>query len=154
MSESMRIRGRWTTEEYQLLIVMWEREDSVESICKRFGLGATGVYKALYRLRKNGVPLKPRKKGPRFGRTSKNWTQEEVQSLIRMREQGLTLAEITIRLDRSFGAVQSMHVRLREEGIAIAKRSGSGRVRLWDADALRAAQAGKRLRIVGSDSDE
>lgn len=141
--------NKWTTEKYQELIGMWLRGVETDEICRHFKIAVTGLNKAINRLRANGVPLPLRKSGHKAGRHNAPWTQEEVETLIRMRNEKRPTSEISETLDRSFYSVQGMISRLHNEDIPVVKL-GSGMRRLWDADRLRQSIAGRGLIVIDS----
>lgn len=144
---------RWTTEEFQVLIGMWLRGASMDEMCARFGIALTGLNKVVQRLRKNGIPLPLRKNGHKAARRNKPWTQEEVETVVRMRNERASTTEIATALHRTFHGVQGMILKLRTEEDIPVVSLGEGRRRLWDADRLRAAIAGRNLLELVHDAD-
>lgn len=150
------VRGRghrWTTEEMQELIGLWMSGHDVAVIAKHFGISYSGLIKVVIRLRSNGIPLPLRKKGHRAGRKNLLWTQEEVETLVRMRANGASQSEIASELNRTFSGVAGMIVQLRNNDIDLQKLA-AGRARLWDAERLRAAVAGRGLRLASGDDND
>ena len=141
---------RWTTKELQKLIGMWLREMEVKDICKHFQIAPTGLNKLIQRLRKNGVPLPLRKKGHKPDRYNKPWTQEEVETVVRMRNAGSSTSDIADALERSFYGAQGMILRLKNEDIPI-KSFGSGMRKLWDPQRLREACSVRNLVVIDGD---
>ena len=137
--------NRWTTERFQELIGMWLRDVPLEEIARHFGITQIGLQKVALSLRKNGIPLPYRKKGHKAGRKNKPWTQEEVETVVRMRNERANTQEIANSLDRTFYGVQNLILKLRNEENVPVVSLGEGRRRLWDADKLRAAVAGRGL---------
>lgn len=136
---------RWTTEKLQEFIGMWLRNVPTEEMCIHFELTPNGLGKISQRLRKNGIPLPLRRQGHIAGRRNKPWTQEEVETVIRMRNERASSAEIANTLDRTFFGVQALILKLRNEEDIPVVSLGEGRRRLWDADRLRDSVAGRGL---------
>lgn len=136
---------RWTTEAFQELIGMWLRGVETEEIALRFGFTVNGLNKVVQRLRKNGIPLPLRRRGHQAERRNKPWTQEEVETIVRMRNERSSTADIAATLDRTFYGVQAMILKLRTVEDVPVISLGEGRRRLWDAERLRAAVAGRNL---------
>jgi biotin operon repressor len=73
-----------------------------------------------------------------------SWTQQEVEYLVRRLAHQETHEKIALDLGRTHQAIQMMAAKLRKEG-ALVKRLRGGRTRLWDAQAINIAIAGKGL---------
>jgi biotin operon repressor len=144
---------RWTDAELKKLIGLWLGGVELDAIAQEFGSTRYAVNKVVGRLRRDGVPLPRRNAGHRAGRRNALWTQAEVEYLFRRRNEKATAEQIAEELDRSFLAVQGMIQKLRQDGVSV-RMLGQGTRRLWDADALRAAIAGRGLRVVGTDEEE
>jgi transposase len=151
MSASPNTGNRWTSEKLQEFIGLWLKGTELNDIAAHFGITGSGINKIAQRLRRNGVPLPLRKRGVKAGRRNQPWTQEEVEALIRMRAERRDTQEIAISLDRTFYGVQAMVIRLRSVEEIPLQKLGAGRARLWDADRLREAIAGRGLRVVNRD---
>ena len=139
---------KWNTEELQELIGMWLRGVETYEICRRFDVQPTGLNKLILRLRKNGIPLPIRKQGHKPERYNKPWTQEEVETVVRMRNERRSTADIASAIDRSFYGVQALIMKLRNEEEVPVVSLGNGRRRLWDAERLRDACAARNLVAV------
>lgn len=127
---------------------MWLRDLPLRDICVHFGIQATGVNKLVLRLRKNGIPLPLRKRGHKPDRYNKPWTQEEVETVVRMRNERRSTADIAAALDRSFFGIQALIFKLRNEEDVPVVSLGTGRRRLWDAQRLRDAVAARNLVVI------
>ena len=127
---------------------MWLRGVETEEIALHFSITVNGLNKAVQRLRKNGIPLPLRRNGHKAGRCNKPWTQEEVETVVRMRNERASTNEIANTLDRTFFGVQAMILKLRGEEDVPVVSLGEGRRRLWDAERLRASVAGRGLIAV------
>lgn len=136
---------RWTTEQFQELIGMWLRDVPMDEMCLHFDITVIGLNKLVQRLRRNGIPLPLRKRGHKAGRRNKPWTQEEVETVVRMRNERASTQEIANTLDRTFYGVQNLILKLRNEEDVPVVSLGEGRRRLWDPEKLRAAVAGRGL---------
>ena len=137
--------NRWTTEKLQELIGMWLRGVESEEMAQHFGITIIGLQKLALRLRKNGIPLPQRRKGHKAERRNKPWTQEEVETVVRMRNERASTAEIATTINRTFYGVQNMILNLRNVEDVPVVSLGTGRRRLWDAQRLRDAIAGRNL---------
>lgn len=149
---SLRARNdrRWTEAEMRKLIGLWLAGKELDEIATEFQSTRYAINKLVGRLRRDGVPLPRRNAGHRAGRSNKLWTQAEVEFLIRRRNERATAEQIALELDRSFLAVQGMLQKLKNEGVDVRK-FGQGKRRLWDAEQLKGAIAGRGLRVVGPD---
>lgn len=141
---------KWTNADMRKLIAAWLKGDELDAIAKQFKTTRYAISKLVLRMRRDGIPLPRRTKGHRAGRAFKLWTQSEVEFLIRRRNEQATAEQIALELDRSFLAVQGMIQKLRIEGVDVRKL-GQGKRRLWDAETLKGAIAGRGLRVVGPD---
>ena len=141
--------NRYSTEKLQELIGMWLRNVEMSEICRHYSLTPSGLNKLVLRLRKNGIPLPLRKNGHKPGRYNKNWTQEEVETVIRMRNERTSTADIAQAMDRSFYGVQALILKLRNEEDIPVVSLGRGMRRLWDPQRLRDSVAGRGLIVVG-----
>lgn len=150
MSITARNDRRWTEPEMRQFIGLWLAGTELDEIAKTFGSTRYALNKLAGRLRRDGVPLPRRNAGHRAGRRNKLWTQSEVEFLIRRRNEQATAEQIALELDRSFLAVQGMIQKLKIEGVDVRK-FGQGKRRLWDAETLKGAIAGRGLRVVGPD---
>lgn len=77
----------------------------------------------------------------------KPWTQSEVEYVIRRRNDKISAEQIAEELDRTFLGVQALIQKLRKEDVPI-RMLGSGKRRLWDVSALKAACVGRSLYLV------
>jgi biotin operon repressor len=145
-------RYRWAEDDLRTLIAMWCDGKVADEIGRHFGISARGVTKAIGRLRRQGVPL-PKRGGWVPGRRQKPWTQEEVEYLIRRRNERASSAKIAEELDRTDFAISAMIHKLRQEGVNV-RMLGHGTRRLWNAENLRAAMAGRMLRVVEDETEE
>jgi biotin operon repressor len=150
MSIEARNDRRWTEEEIKKFIGLWLGGKELDDIALEFGSTRYAINKLAGRLRRDGIPLPRRNAGHRAGRRNKLWTQSEVEFLIRRRNEQATAEQIALELDRSFLAVQGMIQKLRLEGVRVRKL-GNGKRRLWDAESLKGAIAGRGLRVVGAE---
>ena len=144
---------RWTEAEMREFIGMWLAHTEAAEIGRYFGVTVRSVYKLVQRLRNNGVPLPPGKRGHVPERCNRPWTQSEVEYVVRRRNERATASQIAVELDRTHGGVTGLIARLREEGIQV-RMLGQGTHRLWNAEELRAAIAGRNLRVVADESEE
>jgi len=135
---------RWTEEELRHLIAMWLDDVDIDTIASELSVTKIAVYKQTSRMRKEGIPLPRKTNGHVVGRRNQPWTQEEVEYLVRRRNDGITAESIAIELDRSFLAVQGMIATLRKEGVAV-KMMGQGVRRKWNPSTLINAIAGRNL---------
>ena len=136
---------RWTDEEFKKLIGGWLEGKSLDELGREFSCTRHGIHKAITRLRKDGIPLPRRKHGHAAGRKNCPWTQQEVEYLVRRREDQVSADQIALELDRSFLAVQNMIALLRKEGVEV-KMLGMGVRRLWNPEILKAALVGRGLK--------
>jgi biotin operon repressor len=144
---------RWTEAEMRELIGMWLAEKPTEEIAARFGVRPRSIMRLAGRIRREGVPLPKRKTGNFAGRLGKPWTQEEVEYLVRRRNERANAQQIADELDRTHNAVSAMISKLRSEGVNV-RLIGHGTRKLWSAASLRAAMAGRGLRVVEDEVDE
>lgn len=128
---------RWTMIELTNLMNLWQDNTSLQDIATHFHTTPRAIIHIVQRLRKQGVPLTRRTKGNKSGRSSKLWTQSEVEYLIRRREENASNEEISTELGRSELGVYGMIANLNKEGVAIAMR-GQGKHRLYNVDSLKA----------------
>lgn len=135
---------RWTEKELRLLISMHIEGKEYPEIAKHFGVTVGGLHKQLCRLREEGINLPRRRNGHKGGRTNKPWTQEEIEWVIRRRQESATAEQIANELKRSFFGVQGIIHTLRKKGIKV-KMLGQGMRRLWSVDSVNAAIAGRGL---------
>jgi biotin operon repressor len=129
---------RWTTDELKQLISMWMAGDEVDNIAVVFGVTPRGINRQIQRMRANGILVPRRKRGHRAGRSNQLWTPEEVEYLVRRRNERASTEEIANELNRTFNAIQGMVERLKAEGV-IVRSFGRGKHRLWNAERLRDA---------------
>lgn len=113
-------------------------------IASLFNSTSFAINKIVVRLRREGIPLKRRTAGHRTGRVNKLWTQEEVEYVIRRRNDRATVEVIAAELGRSFIGVQNLIQKLRKEDVPI-QMLGMGVRRLWNVEALKMAVAGRGL---------
>lgn len=139
---------RWTDAELKQLLAMWFDGKTVEEIAAAFNISPRGVNKCVQRLRANGITVPRRKAGNTAGRASKYWTPEEVEYLIRRRNEKASTETIANELDRTFMGVQGMVQALRKSGVPVT-RFGQGRRKLWDPARLAEAVA---LRSISDNS--
>lgn len=144
---------RWTEAEMREFIGMWMRGDDSDAIASHFKVTQRTVYKLAQRIRREGVPLPKRNQGHIAGRHNKPWTQEEVEYLVRRRNDRANAAEIGKELDRTHAAVAGMIGKLRQEGVNV-RMLGHGVRRLWNPASIRLAMAGRCLRVVEDEADE
>lgn len=135
---------RWTQDEFKRLIGYWLEGKELDEIAAIFKCTGKGINAMVGRLRREGIPLPRRTKGHRAGRSNTPWTSEEVEYLVRRRNEQITAEQIGNELGRSFLAVQAMIRVLRAEGVPV-KMLGQGVRRLWNPEALKAAIAGRGL---------
>jgi biotin operon repressor len=135
---------RWTEEELRRLISMWLEGSEHEEIQKEFNCSRAAITKIVLRLRRDGVPLPRKIAGHKAGRANKPWTQSEVEFLVRRRNESISAEQIAVELDRSFFAVQGMIGTLRKHGVRV-RMLGSGVRKLWNAESLKGAIAGRGL---------
>ena len=127
---------RWTDPELRRLIGMWLDGCELDSIAKEFGITSRGVNKQIGRLRRDGVPLPRRNNGHKAERYNAPWTQQEVEYLVRRRNDLATAEQIGSELGRSYLAIQGMIATLRKEGVDI-QMQGQGVRRLWNPELLK-----------------
>lgn len=144
---------RWTEAEMRELIGMWLNGKPTEEIAVHFGMTTRSICNLAQRLRRQGVPLPRRQQGHIAGRFNKPWTQEEAEYLIRRRNERASASQIATELDRTHNGVAGMIARLRDEGVNV-RMLGAGIRRLWNAESLRAAMAGRMLRVVEDEAEE
>ena len=135
---------RWTDEELKSLMASWSEGWEVDLIASNLNVSRSAVLKMVLKLRANGIPLTKRTKGHAAGRRNKPWTQEEVEYLVRRRDQQATTEAIAVELQRTWGAVQNMVMKLRQEGVPV-KMLGCGVRRLWSPEKLRESAVGRGL---------
>ena len=138
---------RWTDDELKQLMAMWLNGDDIDAIAHVFGISTYAVNKQVLRLRQNGVPLPRRSPGHRAGRFNMPWTPEEVEYVVRRRNEGGTYETIASELGRTYSGINGLLKRLHEEGVPV-KMVGKGRRKLWNADRLREAIAGRNLLVT------
>ena len=135
---------RWTDPELKSLMASWSEGYEVDLIAENLNVTRAAVLKMVLKLRANGIPLARRTKGHFAGRRNKPWTQEEVEYLVRRRDQQATTEAIAVELQRSWAAVQAMVMKLRQEGVQV-KMLGCGVRRLWSPEKLRESALGRGL---------
>jgi biotin operon repressor len=137
MKETTHFTGhRWTEEEIKTLIKKWEEGYSIDEIGVLLNSTRVAILKQVQLLRKNGIPLKRRKSG-NPGNKHAQWTQGDVEYLLRRRNEKATSEEIGIELGRTPNAVDAMIGKLRKQSVNIAMR-GQGVKRLYNIEALKA----------------
>lgn len=134
----------WTQDDLTKLVGLWCSHVPVEEIASTFGVSRVAVNKMVTKLRQGGIPIPRRKAGTRPNRHFQQWTQQEVEYLVRRLAHRDTHERIALDLGRTHQAVQMMAGKLRSEGAPVKKLRG-GRARLWDAEAINIAIAGKGL---------
>lgn len=144
---------RWTEAEMREFIGMWISEKPTEEIAAHFGVTARSICNLSQRVRRQGVPLPRRKQGHIAGRRNLPWTQEEAEYLVRRRNERATAEQIAKELNRTHNGIAGMIERLRREGVNV-RMLGKGTRRLWSAEAMRAAMAGRMLRVVEDETEE
>lgn len=144
---------RWTEAEMRELIGMWLAEKPLGEIAAHFGVRPRAITKLAGRVRQQGIPLPKRSAGNFAGRHNKPWTQEEVEYLVRRRNERANAQQIADELDRTHNSVSAMIYKLRQEGVNV-RLIGHGTRRLWNAERLRAAMAGRLLRVVEDEAEE
>lgn len=138
MKKTTHYKGhRWKTEELKSLMIMWANDTPLPEISEKLNVTQVSLLKQIQRMRKNGIPLARRRNGHTTGRKNNNWTQGEVEYLLRRRNEKATSEEIGAELGRSANAVDGMIQKLRKEDVNVAMR-GNGVRRLWDAESLKA----------------
>ena len=135
---------RWTNDELLKLISGWIEGKELDELADMFGCTRHGINKQVSRLRRDGVVLPRRQNGHLAGRRNQPWTQSEVEFLVRRRNDSVSAEQIGVELGRSFLAVQAMIQNLRKEGIDL-RMLGCGVRKLWSADTLKGAVAGRGL---------
>lgn len=135
---------RWTDDELKSLMASWSEGWEVDLIAANLNVTRAAVLKMVLKLRANGIPLPKRQSGHVAGRRNQPWTQEEVEYLVRRREQQATTEAIAVELQRSWSAVQLMIGKLRKEGVPV-KMLGCGVRRLWSPEKLRESAVGRGL---------
>lgn len=144
---------RWSEAEMREFIGLWMSNADILDMAKLFSVRPRTLYRLAGRLRREGIPLPKRKQGHVAGRHQKPWTQEEVEYLVRRRNDRANSQQIAEELDRTQNAVAAMIDKLRKEGVNI-RMLGQGSRKLWSAASLRAAIAGRGLRVVSDEADE
>lgn len=135
---------RWTNEELKNLMIMWAADDSLEKIASQLKVTTTAILKQVQRMRKQGIPLAIRRNGHVSGVKNKNWTQGEVEYVLRRRNEKATSEEIGVELGRSTNAVNGLIGRLRKENVDVKMR-GNGVRKLWDVNSLKALSLNSAL---------
>lgn len=135
---------RWTDEELKTLIAMWFGGKEFDEMAAVLGTTRFALNKQICRMRKEGIPLPRRTQGHKAGRRNTPWTQEEVEYLVRRREQKATAEDIATELDRTFFGVQGMIAKLRTEDVPVPML-GNGIRKLWCPEKLKIACAGRGL---------
>lgn len=144
---------KWTETEMRELIGMWLSDVPTAEIASRFGVKTRSIQRLAGRIRAQGIPLPRRNPGNSASRFNKPWTQEEVEYVVRRRNERANAQQIADELDRTHNAVSAMIYKLRQEGVNV-RLIGHGTRRLWNAEALRAAIAGRGLRVVEDETAE
>lgn len=141
---------RWTDAELKTLIALWTGDKPIDDIAAHFGVTRHAINAQVWRMRAQGVPIPRRKSGTQAGRAHTNWTQEEIEFLVRRRRDGATAEQIGVELARSFCAVQGMVQTIRKQGVDIPM-FGSGKRRLWSVANLQVAMSGRHLSLIPED---
>lgn len=128
---------RWTTQEMMSFVADWNLGTDIGEMAQKYDVSPTTIRKRVLRLRQDGVPLPHRRAGHIAGRYNDPWTQADVEYVVRRRKEGISNAAIAVELGRTFCAVQGIVSQLRKEGVV--EKLGSGRKRLWNFDAIKAA---------------
>lgn len=144
---------RWTDTELKVLIAMWTSDKPIDEIASHFGVTRHAINAQVWRMRAQGVPIPRRTAGTKLGRAYANWTQEEIEFLVRRRRDGATAEQIGVELARSFCAIQAMVQTIRKQGVDIPM-FGSGKKRLWSAANLQVAISARHLALVREDIDD
>ena len=129
--------NRWTMDKLTDLMRMWDSGKELDTIASELNSTPNAIRKVIQRLRKNGVPLIRRTKGRVSGRSSKYWSQGEVEYLVRRRKENATNEEISVELGRSECAIAGMVSNLRINDVPIPLK-GYGMRRLYNTDSLKA----------------
>lgn len=140
---------RWTDAKLRKLIGLWMSGVDTKEVAAALGTTAHAVNKLVTRLRSEGIPLPRKTAGHKAGRSNAPWTQEEVEYLVRRRNDRVTAEQIGLELGRSWLAVQGMIALLRKEGVAVPML-GNGVRRKWNPDSLKMAIAGRGLTENGA----
>src|SRR3989442_732689 len=119
MKDGMIHGHRWTNEELQEYIKLYLSGKDSSEIANHFGVSISAVNKMALRMRKNGVMLPYKKRGHIAGRKNRQWTQEEVEYLVRRRNEGALTEEIASELDRTIYGVQGIICTLKSNGVEI-----------------------------------
>jgi transposase len=133
---------RWTEEEMRTLIGKWLAGESIADIAQHFNTSVSAISKMTVRIRREGVPLPRRLQGHKPGRHNAPWTQEEVEFLVRRRNEGITAEVIGTELKRSMYSINGMMQVLRKEGVTVPML-GQGMRRLWSAEKLKISVVGR-----------
>lgn len=137
MKKTLHYKGhRWSNDELVKLMQLWANETPIIEIANSLKSTQIAILKQVQRMRKDGIPLSPRRKGHTANKSNSNWTQGEAEYLIRRRNEKATSGEIAIELERTPNAVDAMIQKLRKENVNVAMR-GCGVRRLWDAESLK-----------------
>lgn len=131
-----RTNHKWTTDELKELMHLWFQGVGSEEIATKFSITVRGLNTQITRMRQNGIPIPRRKSGHKIGRANKPWTPEEVEYVIRRRNERATSETIANELSRSFYGVQGIVQALRKNGVDVTE-FGRGQRKLWDPARLR-----------------
>lgn len=109
----------WTDEMLDHLVRQREAGVPARKIAEELGVGSTTLEQKIAELCLDGQNLRKRAK--------QEWTQEDVDELIRMTQNGMTAPEIAEELDRSAASVNSKLTKLRRAGVLPWVGQGTGR---------------------------
>jgi transposase len=139
--------NHWKESELRELIALCLQGKETREIAEHFKTTSSNISKMITRLRAEGIPIPRRTAGHKANRHNTPWTQEEVEYVVRRRNERATSEQISIELNRTFYGVQGLILKLRKEGVDI-QALGSGQRRLWSVERLQIAIAGRSLRAV------
>lgn len=127
---------RWTTDEIKTLMQYWAAGISMPEIANKLNCTQYALLKQIQRLRKQGIPLERRRNGNIAAKSHANWTQGDVEFLIRRRKENATAEDIGRELGRTPNAVQAMIQKLRSEEVNVPML-GCGVRRLYNVEELK-----------------
>lgn len=104
----------WTEAELKQLIDMRNSGYSIQAIAQALGRTEESISSKLKKYRKSGIVKKYDAKDIR--KSKRTWTDEEIQQLINLKNEGLTYKKIAQKLNKTRDSVHSMYKQLKKKG--------------------------------------
>lgn len=135
----------WSDKSIKKLTSLWLNNVDSKEIANELNTTVNAIHKLIGKLRREGIPLPMRKGGYETTRGKKLWTQEEVEYLVRRRNDKISAEKISEELGRTVYSINAMIYSLRTEDVDVCML-GQGKRRLWSSEKLKMAIIGRGLR--------